>query len=181
MGEFKNMKAQRPCFLAVDDSLEDQILMSRALRSVFAGPIRTVNSGNEAIRYLNGEGQFADRNQFPYPTTIMTDLKMQDGDGFDLLHNLKSNPMWAVIPTLVLSTSSDEDDIKKSYQLGASCYLVKPSGYPKLQQLMGKIIDFWKECEIPEIDVSGRMLMTESAGKIGERFEVPDSKQTERH
>ncbi|HZQ46645.1 MAG TPA: response regulator [Verrucomicrobiae bacterium] len=175
------MKVQHPCFLVVEDSLADQILINRALRSVCSHPIRTVNSANEAIRYLNGEGHFADRSQFPYPTTIMTDLKMQNGDGFDLLQNLKHNPLWAIIPTIVLSSSNDLDDIKGSYLLGASCYLVKPNDYFRLQQLMGKIVDFWKECEIPEVDVSGKMLGTESGGKMGERFEHAGPSPTERH
>lgn len=175
------MRAKNPCFLVVDDSKADQLLIVRALRNFFAHPIHCVSSGNEAIRYLNGEGRFADRGQFPYPTTIMTDLKMNDGDGFDLLQNLKHNPLWAIIPTIVLSGAGDLDDIKKTYALGASCYLTKPSGYNALKGLMGKLIDFWNECEVPEIDITGRMLKTESAGKLGEGFASPSEEPFERH
>lgn len=167
------MKAQNPCFLVVDDSETDQMMIVRALRNLLTYPLHCVSSGNEAIRYLNGEGAFADRARFPYPSTIMTDLKMGDGDGFDLLQNLKHNPLWVIIPTLVLSGSSDADDIKQAYALGASCYLVKPSGYAELKSLIGKLIGFWNECEVPEIDPSGRLLQTQSAGKLGERFPGP--------
>src|SRR5579872_6361530 len=168
------MKAQHPCFLVVEDSEADQILIMRALREFFPHPLHRVKSGNEAVHYLNGDGGFSNRFEFPYPTIIMTDLKMPDGDGFDLLQNLKHNPLWAIIPTVVLSGSGDADDIKKAYALGASCYLNKPSGYSELKALMGKLIDFWKECEVPEVDVSGRMLKTESAGRLGERFPGPN-------
>jgi CheY-like chemotaxis protein len=174
------MKAQRPSFLVVDDRPEDQMLIVRALQNFFTHPIHCVNGGNEALRYLNGEGRFADRSQFPFPTTIMTDLKMNDGDGFELLQNLKHNPLWAIIPTIVLSGSNDPDDIKTAYALGASCYLTKPQGHSELKGLMGKLVDFWKECEVPEIDVSGRMLKTESAGKLGERFPGPNEEPTRR-
>src|SRR5690242_12549803 len=126
------MKAQHPCFLLVEDRPEDQILIVRALQNFFTHPIHCVSSGNEAVRYLNGEGRFSDRTQFPYPTTIMTDLKMHDGDGYDLLQNIKRHPLWAIIPTVVLSGSGDLDDIKTAYRLGASCYLTKPSRYPEL-------------------------------------------------
>jgi CheY-like chemotaxis protein len=164
----------------VDDSHEDQLLIVRALRNFWSHPIYWVESGNEAIRYLNGDGRFGNRREFPYPTMIMTDLKMSDGDGFDLLYNLKRNPLWAVIPTVILSGSSDTDDIKKAYELGASCYLTKPNNYTALERLMGKLVDFWMECEVPEIDASGRMLLTKSAGKLGERFPSPSEKPTER-
>jgi CheY-like chemotaxis protein len=69
-----------------------------------------------------GEGKFSNRTEFAYPTFIMTDLKMPSADGFAVLEFLKGNPEWAVIPTIVFSASSDLDDIKKAYMLGASSY-----------------------------------------------------------
>jgi len=69
-----------------------------------------------------GEGRYADRERFAYPTFIMTDLKMPRVDGFGVLEFLKKNPEWRVIPAVMLSASRDTDDIKKSYALGASSY-----------------------------------------------------------
>ena len=175
------MKARNRCFLVVDDSVADQVLIVRALKEVFPHEIHCVSSANEAIRYLNGEGEFTDRAKYAYPTLIMTDLKMPEGTGFDLLHNLKSNPLWVIIPTVVLSASSDPDDIKKCYELGASCYLTKPSGYPELKVLMRKLVEFWDVCDVPEIDVSGKILATESKGKLGEGFPSPVEGARKRH
>lgn len=174
------MKAKHPCFLVVDDSEDDRFLIVRALRNFWTDPIHSVNSATEAIAYLNGEGRFADRNQFPYPTMIMADLKMPDGDGFDLLQNLKQSPLWAVIPTIVLSSSGDPDDVKQAYALGASCFLSKPGNYAGLDKLMGELINFWDKCEVPEVDVSGKLLETSSQGKLGGRFPKLTDKSTRR-
>ena len=82
------MKSKTAAILIVDDSFDDQMFIIRAFRLInIPNPVQSVNSGNEAIRYLNGEGKYADRKQFPYPTFILSDLKMPDGDGLTLLEN----------------------------------------------------------------------------------------------
>ena len=62
-----------------------------------------VSDGLEAIAYMMGEGKFSDRAKYPYPTFIITDLRMPGADGFAVLEHLKANPAWAIIPTVVLS------------------------------------------------------------------------------
>jgi response regulator RpfG family c-di-GMP phosphodiesterase len=75
-----------------------------------------------------------------------------------------------MIPVLVFSASGDTDDIKRSYAMGASCYLEKPGDPKELRRLLKMFYDFWKECHIPEVDVSGQQTPTEHVGKLGERF-----------
>lgn len=165
------MKTKNITILAVDDSPDDQALMTRAFRlNGVTCHISWASGGNEAIAYLNGDGQFADRTRFPYPTFIMTDLKMPDGDGFSILQHLKSKPEWAVIPTVVFSGSADLDDIKRSYMLGAGSYLVKRGNFAEMRRLLKVFYDYWLECETPAIDATGKRLDTESKGKLGERF-----------
>jgi CheY-like chemotaxis protein len=165
------MKAQNPCILLVDDSEDDLMLIARAFKkNGTTALIRTTESGNEAIAYLRGEGKFGDRAEFPYPTFIMTDLKMPDGDGFSVLENLKYHSSWRIIPAIVLSASSDTDDVKKAYMLGAASYFVKPPSFEGLTRLVGKLHGYWADCEVPEIDESGKMLKTESERKLGARF-----------
>ncbi len=120
-----------------------------------------------------GEGKYADRKTFCYPTFVMTDLKMPRADGFDVLSFLKRNPEWAIIPTIVFSSSADLDDIKKSYMLGASSYHRKPSG-DGLSLQIKVLYDYWLTCEVPEVDSTGKQIHTDSAGKLGERFEQAD-------
>jgi CheY-like chemotaxis protein len=119
---------------------------------------------------MKGEGKFADRVKFAYPTFITTDLKMPGADGFAVLEHLKNNPEWAVIPTVVLTSSRDLDDIKKAYMLGASSFHVKPANTEGLRDQLRVLNDYWMTCQVPEVDSTGRQLRTDSRGKLGERF-----------
>ena len=159
--------------LVVDDNADDCILVERSFRSIgVTGPIHTVDGGNEAIRYLKGEGKYADRLKFAYPTFIITDLKMPDGDGFTVLEHLKHNPDWAIIPTIVMSASADPDDVKTAYALGASSYHHKPGSIDQLKGQLRVLHDYWMTCKVPEVDSSGKHVITDSKGKLGERFQL---------
>jgi CheY-like chemotaxis protein len=165
------MKKLHPTILVVDDSEDDQFLIKNAFKKIgVTDPVHLLNDGVQAIEYMMGEGKFADRRKYAYPTFILTDLKMPRKDGFAVLEFLKTNPEWAVIPTIVFSSSTDLDDIKKAYMLGASSYHVKPRTHGALMHQMLVLHAYWMTCEVPEVDTSGRQLRTNSAGKLGERF-----------
>ena len=157
--------------MLVDDSEDDRLLIEKAFQKVgFANLVHALADGSEAIRYMMGEGEFADRKKFPYPTFVITDLKMPREDGFAVLDFLKQNPEWAVIPTIVLSGSTDPDDIRTAYMLGASSYHLKPGTQKDLMELVSVLAAYWLTCEVPVVDTSGRQVRTESSGKLGERF-----------
>src|SRR5881394_1748782 len=99
---------------------------------------------------MMGEGKYADREKFAFPTFVITDLKMPRADGFAVLEFLKGNPQFAIIPTIVLTGSADLDDIKKSYMLGASSYHVKPSAPDGLRNILRALNNYWITCEVPE-------------------------------
>jgi len=167
--------------LVIEDDPGDQELILEAFRSNGINTtIHVLNNGNEAIAYLMGEGQYADREKFGYPTFIMTDLQMPVADGFAVLQQPKSNPEWAIIPTVVLTSSADPDDIKKSYMLGAGCYHQKPQSMAELRNLIKILHDYWMTCEVPEVDVTGRQVATQSKGKLGQRFPQPSGGEQRR-
>src|SRR6185436_4838404 len=150
------MKKYFATILVVEDDKNDHFLIERALRAAgVLGPIHVVGDGAEAIAYFMGEGKFADRQTYAYPTFVMTDLKMPKVDGFAVLEFLKGNPEWAIIPTVVFTASADRDDIKKAYMLGASSYHVKPQDPEALRELLGKLNAYWLTCEVPEVDSTG--------------------------
>ena len=157
--------------LVVEDDPDDQDLITLAFRQngVTQG-IQCLDGGQEAISYLKGDGKYSDRSRFPYPTFIMTDLKMSIGDGMSVLEHLKSVPEWAIIPTVAFSGSEDPDDIKKSYMLGASSYIVKPADFTEMRRVLKVLYDYWLECRVPQVDLTGRRVETDSRGKMGERF-----------
>lgn len=172
------MKNLKFTILAVDDDQNDQLLITRAFRkNGVVCPIHWVSSGNEAISYLKGEGEFADRDKYAYPSFVMTDLKMPLGDGFCVLQHLKSTPEWAVIPTMVFTSSRDLDDIKRSYMLGAGSYIVKPSDHEEMRKVLGVFYAYWMACETPQTDGGGKRLDTDSEGKLGERFGNQDNNE----
>jgi DNA-binding response OmpR family regulator len=96
---------------------------------------------------------------------------MPGADGFDVLKHIKDNPAWAIIPTVILMSSNDLDDIKTAYRLGASSYHVKPNSQADLRKLLKVLHDYWMTCEVPEVDITGHQLPTDSKGKLGERFD----------
>jgi CheY-like chemotaxis protein len=157
--------------LIVDDDPDSQEMLVLAFQRIgVSSKVRTVNSGNAAVAYLKGAAEFSDRMRFPYPSLLITDLKMPHGDGFTLLEQLKSTPQHRVVPTVVMSASSDEDDVKKSYMLGASSYFVKPAEFEALERLLRLLYELWLLAELPAVDASGKQVDTSSVGKLGERF-----------
>jgi CheY-like chemotaxis protein len=165
---------QRPIILIVEDDLNDQFLLKTAFKQIGVNdPIYVVNDGTEAIAYLKGTGQYADRDKFLFPTILLVDLKMPKLNGFELLRFLKNNPHLVVIPTVVFTSSADRNDVANAYLFGANAYHVKPPTLEKICHQLKVMHDYWITCEIPDIDKSGRLLPTNSSGKLSEKIPHP--------
>lgn len=168
------MKAQKFTLLIVDDDEDQRFLAEETFNSLGSKyKIQLAASGTEAIAYLKGEGKFADREKFEFPSHIITDLQMDPGDGFHVLEFLKNHPALSLIPAVMLSSSENSDDIRQAYLLGVSSYLVKPPNLAGLKTLFRKIHDYWAECEVPEVDIDGFAVPTASAGRLGARYGKP--------
>lgn len=164
------MKRQGSTILVIDDDENDRFMVQRAFRkNGVRDTIHLLADGADAVAYLNGEGKYADREQFAFPSIIITDLKMHRVNGFGVLKHLKNNPEWSVIPVIMLSGSADTDDIKTAYFFGANTFFTKPTNQADLQALLKRLYDYWTVAEVPQTDAAGRMLETESVGKIGEK------------
>ncbi len=130
--------------LLVEDEENDVMLIKRALKKTFiTNPIYVANNGQEAIDYLSGQGPFAARAKFPFPDVVITDLKMPKKTGFELLGWMNEHPEFKVIPTIVLSSSKQDLDVARSYNLGANTYMVKPADFETLAQMIKLIRDYW--------------------------------------
>jgi len=136
--------------LLVDDSAEDAFFISRALEKVGLGDcVRVVEDVEQAIGYLCGKGEYADRRKFPFPSVILSDLKMPRVSGFELLRWVRKHPECAVIPTILFSSSEIESDVREAYRLGANSYMVKPTSSQELEKLMRLAAEYWARCERP--------------------------------
>jgi CheY-like chemotaxis protein len=113
--------------LLVEDDPEDQELTRRALRaSKLRNRLVAVNDGEEALDYLYRRGPYADPYASPRPDLILLDLNMPKVDGRAVLERVKQDPELRRIPVVVLTTSSQEEDILRSYDLGVNSYVTKP-------------------------------------------------------
>src|SRR6476620_11205252 len=122
------MKAQKFSLLIVDDDENDRFFLERAFQKLGAYyRITALHDGDEAIAFIKGEGKFHDRTAFQFPSYIVTDLNMSPGNGFLLLNFIKQNPALSIIPVVMLSSSTDPDDIRHAYLLGASSFFTKPT------------------------------------------------------
>jgi CheY-like chemotaxis protein len=138
--------------LIVEDDPNDVLLLKLALKkNAMEGNVQIVNDGQEAIHYLQGNPPYDDRQKYPFPRLIYTDVKMRRRDGFDMLKWLRDNPDCAVIPVIILSASEQDSDIKKAYELGANAYLVKPSSLNDLAEMIHISMDFWRICQKPHV------------------------------
>ncbi len=168
------MKAQKFTLLIVDDDEHDRFFLEKGFQKLgFQYRIHSMSDADQAIAYIKGEGKYEDRQQYQFPSYIITDLKMVPRDGFHLLEFIKKNPALSIIPVVMLSSSQDPDDIRHAYLLGASSYFTKPSDPEALTLLLKKIHEYWAECQVPAVDIDGYAIMTNSSGKPGGRYNKP--------
>jgi len=138
----------RPVILLVDDNPHDVVLIRLAFRRVgIIDTIQLVKDGTEAMRYINGEGAYADRHQFPIPTLILLDLKMPQTSGFDVLQWIREQPELSTVIVVVMSGSKNDQDIERAYALGANSYPIKPTRFEEMVKMMETLKDYtaWRK------------------------------------
>jgi CheY-like chemotaxis protein len=130
--------------LLVEDNHMDVILTLDAFKEAkLKNIINVARDGEEALDYLFGRQQFADRSQFPLPNIILLDLKMPGIDGFEVLRQLKTADILKRIPVIILTSSKEEGDRALSYDIGANSYLLKPVSFDGFIEVVKKIDDYW--------------------------------------
>lgn len=137
--------------LLADDDEEDRMLAANALEeSRVVNDLRFVHDGDELLDYLNHRGQYADPASAPAPGLILLDLNMPRKDGREALREIKANPDLRRIPIVVLTTSKAEEDIYRTYDLGANSFITKPVSFEGLVAVMRDIGRYWIEIvELP--------------------------------
>ena len=136
--------------LIAEDDENDALLLRKAIHKIDpSATFYIVDNGEEARAYMKGDGKYGDRNKYPFPRVLITDLKMPRLDGFELLAWLKDHPDCNVIPKIVLSASNLTEDIIKAYQLGANIYFKKPNKYDDLIALVDLNFRLWSLGELP--------------------------------
>ncbi|HVV01151.1 MAG TPA: response regulator [Verrucomicrobiae bacterium] len=139
-----NVSPDEFVILLVDDREDDILLVRRAFsRAHVVNPVQTVKSGEEAVAYLQGEGKFSNRDEYPLPELILLDLKMPGMSGFDVLAWIREQPGLRTIRVVVLTASDHMRDVNRAYELGANSFLVKPVEFERFLDLANAINGYW--------------------------------------
>ena len=128
--------------LLAEDDPNDQVLVQRALRKKeIQIDLRLVNDGLEAIEYLSGHGKFCDRKQYPLPGLIVLDINMPRRSGLEVLQWIRNDVSMKLTPVVIVSSSQLQVDVNEAYKLGVNAYLVKPSAFEELAELLKTTTD----------------------------------------
>jgi two-component system response regulator len=132
--------------LMAEDDADDRLLVREAFEeSRLINELRFVEDGEELLEYLRREGRYAGSDPAPRPGLILLDLNMPRMDGREALKAIKADPDLRRIPVVVMTTSKAEEDIFRSYDLGASSYITKPVTFDRLVDLMKALGRYWIE------------------------------------
>jgi len=130
--------------LIADDDLDDCFLALDALReSHVSNEVHFVHNGEELLDYLKRRKPYADATRHPLPGLILLDLNMPLKDGREALAEIKADVVFRSIPVVVLTTSDEEDDILRSYELGVNSFITKPASYSGLLEVMQALGIYW--------------------------------------
>jgi len=124
--------------LIAEDDADDRFLLQTAFEeNGFSEPLHFVEDGVELMNFLKSK----ETNSFP--KFILLDLNMPKKDGREVLREIKENPKLATIPVVIFSTTNNEQEMKRCYQLGANSYITKPNSYDHLLQIISHLRNYW--------------------------------------
>ena len=152
------MRSTKPItILMADDDPDDRQMTREAFdESRLANDLRFVEDGAELMDYLCRRNQYTDPDSSPRPGLILLDLNMPKKDGRQALSEIKANPHLRNIRVVVMTTSKAEEDILRTYDLGASSYVTKPVTFAALVDVISTMGRYWLEIvELPNGEVRG--------------------------
>jgi two-component system, response regulator len=130
--------------LLVEDNRDDELLMLRALqRNHIMNQVVVVRDGVEALDFLFATGGHAGRNPLDLPQVVLLDLKLPRVDGLEVLRRIRADDRTRLLPVVVLTSSKEEEDVVRSYTLGANGYVRKPVDFTQFTEAMRTLGMFW--------------------------------------
>ena len=133
-----------PTILLVEDDEDDVFLMERAFgKASTPVQLQVVPDGREALRYLRGEGDYADRERHPLPCLTLLDLNLPYFHGLEVLKQIREHRDLRKLVVVILTSSVADADIEKAYELCANSYLSKPNSLEEVQELAELLGRYW--------------------------------------
>jgi CheY-like chemotaxis protein len=140
---------KQEAILMVEDDANDVFFARRAVNTLGIDlMLQVAMNGLEAVKYLEGSGQFHDREKYPLPFILFLDLKLPLKTGLEVLEWIRSRAAFDIMPVIIFTSSKEESDIRKAYQLRANSYLVKPHTLERFQEKLHNAIKYWKSVNV---------------------------------
>ena len=131
--------------LVADDDIDDRLFMERALRqNGFVQTVNFVEDGEDLMEYLRQNGRY-EGQQPASPSLLILDLNMPRKNGFQALAEIKADPVLRRLPVVVMSTSSADEDVLKTYNLGVNSFVIKPFNFNRLVEIVGALKLYWMD------------------------------------
>ena len=142
--------------LVADDDEDDRDMIREAMvESRVANDLRFVEDGRDLLDYLRRRGRYAAPGAAPRPGLILLDLNMPRMDGREALAAIKIDPSLRSIPVVVLTTSKAEEDVARSYDLGANSFITKPVTFAGLVTILGEMGRYWLQIvQLPPVEAT---------------------------
>ncbi|BBL71130.1 two-component system response regulator [Methylogaea oryzae] len=130
--------------LLVEDNADDELLALQALEcNRVDSQVDVVRDGQEALDYLFAEGRFADRQGAANPDVILLDINLPKINGLEVLKRIRANAATRMAPVVVLTSSTEDSDVRECYRLGANSYIQKPVDFGEFIKAVGNISNYW--------------------------------------
>lgn len=136
------MAAIKRILLAEDNDRDLELTLSALEEHKLVNEVVVVRDGAEALDYLFQRGKYADRPH-GLPVVVLLDLKMPKVDGLEVLRHMREDPGLKMVPVVMVTSSREEQDLVRSYQLGVNAYVVKPVDFSKFVESIKQIGFFW--------------------------------------
>ena len=136
--------------LLVEDNHQDEALILRALRKVnLANRVEVVRDGQQALDYLLGIGEFADRADADLPAIVMLDINLPRVGGIEVLARLRATPRARLVPVVMLTSSDEEEDRLRSYRNGCNSFVRKPLDFTEFAETVARLGIYWGAINLP--------------------------------
>ena len=146
------MKKSKTILLAEDNPRDAELTLEAIAGCSLPNQVTVVRDGVEAIEYLYYEGKYKSRKK-ENPVVLLLDIKMPRMDGIEVLQAIRTDPALKTLPVVMLTSSREKTDLKRSYELGANAYVVKPVNFAEYKETIKNVGKFWaviNELPLPE-------------------------------